>query len=133
MKVLIISAMQTIREKLKQLMEAQPDVETVMEAEDNLSGFQVIKDHACEVAVIDLHTPLRVFTETIRRMLCLKPSLKIIALSMFADRRYLYQCLQAGACGYLLKDCAYEDLADAVSAVASGRQYVSGSMQGRQG
>ena len=42
MKVLIISGMQTIREKLKQLMEAQPDVETVKEAEDNLSGLQVI-------------------------------------------------------------------------------------------
>ena len=130
MKVLIISGMQTIREKLKQLMEVQADVETVKEAEDYLSGLQVIEDYALDVAVIDLHMPLRIFTETIRRMLCLKPSLKIIALSMYSDRRYLDQCLQAGVCGYLLKDCAYEDLTDAVRTVASDRQYVSSSIQG---
>ena len=131
MKVLIISGMQTIREKLKQLMEAQPDVETVKEAEDNLNGLQVIEDYALDVAVIDLHMPLRICTETIRRMLCSKPDLKIIALSMYTDRRYLDQCLQAGVWGYLLKDCAYEDLAEAVRTVAFGRQYVSSSIQGR--
>jgi len=130
MKVLIISGMQTIREKLKQLMEVQADVETVKEAEDYLSGLQVIEDYALDVAVIDLHMPLRICTETIRRMLRLKPSLKIIALSMYSDRRYLDQCLQAGVCGYLLKDCAYEDLTDAVRTVASDRQYVSSSIQG---
>ena len=131
MKVLIISEMPAIREKLTQLMEDQPYVETVKEAGDALSGLQAIENSACDVAVIDLLMPLRVCIETIRRMLCLKPSLKIIALSMYSDRRYLDQCLQAGACGYLLKECAYEDLADAVFAVTSGRQYVSSSIQVR--
>ena len=130
MKVLIISGMQTIREKLKQLMEVQADVETVKEAEDYLSGLQVIEDYALDVAVIDLHMPLRICTETIRRMLSLKPSLKIIALSMYSDRRYLDQCFQAGVNGYILKDCAYEDLTDAVRTVASDRQYVSSSILG---
>lgn len=131
MKVLIISGMQTVREKLKQLMEAQPDVETVKVAEDTLSGLQVIESCATDVAVIDLHMPLRICTETMRRMLGLRPNLKIIALSMYSDRRYLDECLQAGVCGYLLKDCAYEDLADAVRDVTSDRQYVSRSIHGR--
>jgi len=130
MKVLIISEMPVVREKLKQLVEAQPHVETVKEAEDTLRGLQAIEDHAFDVAVIDLLMPLRVCTETIRRMLSLKPGLKIIALSMYSDRRYLDQCLQAGAWGYLLKDCAYEDLADAVRTVTSGRQYVSSALRG---
>ena len=129
MKVLIISGMQTIRENLKQLMEAQPDVETVKEAEDTHSGLQVIEDYASDVAVVDLHMPIRICSETIRRMLCLKPNLKIIALSMYSDRRYLDECLQAGVCGYLLKDCAYEDLADALRTVTSDRQYVSSSIR----
>ena len=130
MKVLIISGTQTIREKLKQLMEAQPDAEIVKEAEDNLRGLQVIEDYDFDVVVIDLLMPLRIGTETIRRMLCLKPNLKIIALSMYSDRRYLDQCLQAGVWGYLLKDCAYEDLADALRTVTSDRQYVSSSILG---
>ena len=129
MKVLIISEMQAIREKLKQLMEAQQDSEFVREAEDNLSGLQLIGDHDFDVVVIDLLMPLRICTETIRRMLSLKPELKIIALSMYSDRRYLDQCLQAGVWGYLLKDCAYEDLADAVRTVASDRHYVSSSIR----
>jgi DNA-binding NarL/FixJ family response regulator len=131
MNVLIISAMPAIREKLSQLMEAQPHVETVQEAEDTLRGLQAIEDHAFDVAVIDLQMPLRVCTGTIRRMLGSKPGLKIIALSMYSDRRYLMQCLQAGACGYILKDCAYEDLADAVRTVTSGRHYVSSALRGQ--
>jgi DNA-binding NarL/FixJ family response regulator len=130
MKVLIISGMHEIREKLKQLLEAQPHVGTVKEAGDTLSGLRAIEDHAFDLVVIDLLMPLRVCTETIRRMLSLKPGLKIIALSMYSDRRYLDQFLQAGAWGYLLKDCAYEDLADAVRNVASGRKYVSSALRG---
>jgi two-component system, NarL family, response regulator LiaR len=130
MKILIISAMQTIREKLKELMDAQADVETVKEAEDYLSGLQVIEDYALDVAVVDLHMSLRICTETIRRMLILRPDLKIIALSIYSDRRYLDQCFQAGVNGYILKDCAYEDLTDALRTVASDRQYVSSSIQG---
>lgn len=130
MKVLIISEMPAIREKLKQLLDAQPHVGTVKEAGDTLSGLRAIEDHAFDVVVIDLLMPLRVCTETIRRMLSLKPGLKIIALSMYSDRRYLDQFLQAGAWGYLLKDCAYEDLADAVRNVASGRKYVSSALRG---
>lgn len=128
MKVLIISGMQAIREKLTQLVQAQPDVEIVVEAEDTTSGFQSIAGHALDVVVIDLTMPLRACIEAIRRMLDLKPGLKIIALSMYSDRRYLDECVRAGACGYLLKDCAYEDLTEALHAVASDRPYVSSSI-----
>jgi DNA-binding NarL/FixJ family response regulator len=129
MKVLIISGMQAIREKLTQLMEAQPDVATVMEAADTSIGCQAIVDQAPDVVVVDLNMPLRVCIETIQRMLGIKPNLKIIALSMYSDRRYLDECVRAGACGYLLKDCAYEDLAEALRTVASDRPFVSSSIQ----
>jgi DNA-binding NarL/FixJ family response regulator len=48
---------------------------------------------------------------------------------MYSDRRYLEECVRAGACGYLLKDCAYEDLAEALHAVSSDRPYVSSSIR----
>jgi DNA-binding NarL/FixJ family response regulator len=129
MKVLIISGTRTIREKLRELIEAQPGFKDVKEAGDTSINLQTIEDFAPDVAVIDLQMPLQVCTEAIRRMLRLKPNLKIIALSMHADRRYLDECLKAGVCGYLLKDCAYEELADAISTVASDRQYVSSSIR----
>jgi DNA-binding NarL/FixJ family response regulator len=128
MKVLIISGTQAIREKLKQLVEAEPDVETVMEAEDTLSGLHTIRNNSPDVVVVDLNMPLRICIEAIQRMLGIKSNLKIIALSMYSDRRYLDECVRAGACGYLLKDCAYEDLTEALRTVASDRPYVSSSM-----
>ena len=129
MKVLIISGTRTIREKLRELIEAQPGFKDVKEGGDTSINLQTIEDFAPDVAVIDLQMPLQICTEAIRRMLRLKPNLKIIALSMHADRRYLDECLKAGVCGYLLKDCAYEELADAISTVASDRQYVSSSIR----
>jgi DNA-binding NarL/FixJ family response regulator len=128
MKVLIISATQTIREKLRELLETQPDVETVAEAEDISAGLGLLDDLGPDVAVVDLTMPLQACTAAIRQLLCSKPSLKIIALSMYADRRYLGECLKAGVRGYLLKDCAYEELADAMRYVLCDRQYVSGSI-----
>jgi DNA-binding NarL/FixJ family response regulator len=129
MKVLLITGMQIVREKLRQMLEHQPEVETVEEAEDASIGLQAVEDFNPDVAVIDIETPLRFGTEAVRRMLLQKPTLKIIALSMYSDRRYLDACLQAGACGYLLKDCAYEELMDAVRSVASDRQYLSRSIR----
>jgi DNA-binding NarL/FixJ family response regulator len=129
MKVLLITGMQIVREKLRQMLEHQPEVETVEEAEDASIGLQAVEDFDPDVAVIDIETPLRFGTEAVRRMLLQKPTLKIIALSMYSDRRYLDACLQAGACGYLLKDCAYEELMDAVRSVASDRQYLSRSIR----
>ena len=102
-------------------------VEIVEEAEDTSIGLQAIEDFDPDVAVIDLEKPLRFSTEAVGRMLLQKPTLRIIALSMYSDRRYLEECLQAGVCGYLLKDCAYEELIGAVSSVTSDRQFVSSS------
>jgi DNA-binding NarL/FixJ family response regulator len=129
MKVLLITGMQMVREKLRQMLEYQPEVEIVEEAENTSIGLQTIEDFDPDVAVIDIETPLRFDTEAVRRMLLQKPTLKIIALSTYSDRRYLDQCLQAGVCGYLLKDCAYEELMDAVRSVISDRQYLSRSFQ----
>jgi len=129
MKVLLITGMQIVREKLRQLLELQPEVEIVEEAEDTSIGLQAIEYFDPDVAVIDIETPLRFGTEAVRRMLLQKPTLKIIALSTYSDRRYLDECLQAGVCGYLLKDCAYEELMDAVRSVISDRQYLSRSIR----
>jgi len=128
-KVLIISAMSVVRENLMRLMEAQPEIEIVKEAEDTPSGMQMIESFIPDVAVLDLQMPLRKSMEAVRRMRALNPCIKIIALSMHPDCRYLVEFLQAGVCGYVLKDCAYEELADAVRAVASDCQYVSKSIR----
>lgn len=128
LKVLVISGMDVVRENLRKLMEAQPEVEIVEEAEDTHSGLRIIARFSPDVAVLDLQMPLRISMQAVHRMLALAPRLKIIALSMHPDCRYLDVCLQAGVCGYVLKDCAYEELTEALRTVASSQKYVSKSI-----
>jgi DNA-binding NarL/FixJ family response regulator len=129
MKVLVISGMHVVRENLRNLMAAQPEVEIVKDAEDTPSGLQLIEVFIPDVAVLDLQMPLPICMDAVRRMLALNPSLKIIALSMHPDCRYIDECFQAGVCAYVLTDCAYEELADALRAVTSDQKYVSRSIQ----
>jgi DNA-binding NarL/FixJ family response regulator len=128
MKVIVISGMPAVSKNLRKLMDDQPGIEMVQEVADLTSAIQTIERLAPDVAVLDLQMPLKISMGAVRRMLALNPRLKIITLSMYPDCRYLDECLQAGVCGYILKDCAYEELAEAVRAVASGQKYVSKSI-----
>jgi two-component system response regulator NreC len=129
MKILLINSTPMIRQELSLLLKDQPDIQSIEEAEDNDTGLRMVEKLSPEVVVLDFQNSFQDSAETVKRMLALKPSLKIIALSMYSDRRYLDACLQAGVCGYLLKDCAYEELLDAVRSVASDRQYLSRSIR----
>lgn len=128
MKVIVISGMNTVSENLRKLMDDQPGIEMVQEIADLTSAIQTIERLVPDVVVLDLQMPLKISMGAVRRMLALNPRLKIITLSMYPDCRYIDECLQAGVCGYILKDCAYEELAEAVRAVASGQKYVSKSI-----
>jgi DNA-binding NarL/FixJ family response regulator len=121
----MINSMHLVREELRRLLGDQPDIQLVAEAEDNDAGLGLVAELSPDVVVIDFQKPLSCGAETVGRMLAIKPDLKIIALSMHSDRRYIHKCLQAGVCGYILKDCACEELIDAVRAVASNRMYLS--------
>jgi DNA-binding NarL/FixJ family response regulator len=63
--------------------------------------------------------------EATRRILADMPDIKVIALSMHSDRRFVQEMLAAGATGYLLKDAAYEELKNALNAVSCNQTYLS--------
>lgn len=125
MKVLLVNSMPMVRTELRQLLEAQPDITFVAEADSCEAGVALIAKLAPDVAVLDFQKSFSCGAEAVGSMLAVQPGLKIIALSMYADRRYLKECLNAGVRGYLLKDCASEELVDAVRTVASDRRYFS--------
>jgi DNA-binding NarL/FixJ family response regulator len=127
MKVLLIGSTPMIRHELRTLFEDQADIRILEEAENpvNTDGSQQVENLSPDVVVLDFQKSFQKGTETVNRMLASKPKLKIIALSMQSDRRYLNECLKAGVCGYVLKDCACEELVDAIRAVAADRKYLS--------
>ena len=125
MKVLISNCMHTVRDELKRLIDDQPDMQFVGDVDDEPGGLQLVEQLNPDVVVLDFRNSFLRGTETVNRMLALRPGLKIIALSMHSDARYLSECLNAGIWGYVLKDCACEELVEAVRSVAADQRYLS--------
>jgi DNA-binding NarL/FixJ family response regulator len=129
MRVWIGNCMRTVRDDLKRLIDDQPDMQSIGDADGDPGGLQVVEMLNPDVVVLDFQNSFRQDTEAVNRMRSLRPGLKIIALCMHSDPRYLGACLHAGVSGYVLKDCAGEELVDAVRTVAADRFYLSRSLE----
>lgn len=129
-RVLIADDHQMVREGLRSLIEHEPDMEVVGEAEDGRRAVEVARQARPDLAIMDLSMPDLNGMEATRQLLEAFPGLKVIALSMHADRRFVAEMLNAGASGYLLKDCAFEELVRAIRAVSAGQTYLSPGVAG---
>ena len=78
-----------------------------------------------DVVVMDLNMPEISGIETARRILLEDPGIRVVIISLQSDPNYVRAGFMAGVTGYLLKDCAFEELAEAVHTVAGGGSYVS--------
>jgi two-component system, NarL family, response regulator NreC len=129
MKVLFSNCMHLVREELRRLIADQPDMQLIESADGEPGRPELVEKMSPDVVVLDFQKSFRDGKETVNRMLSLKPDLKIVVLSMQTDSRYFCECLEAGVAGYVLKDCACEELVEAVRTVAADRRYVSPSLQ----
>lgn len=124
-RVIIIDDHKIMREGLRSLLEKQPETEVVAEAENAQTALKLIEELTPDLVIIDVVMPGLNGIETTRRILTKTPSVKVIALSMYSDKRFVMEMLRAGASGYLLKDCAFEELDGAIHAVTQGRTYIT--------
>lgn len=124
-RVLIVDDHKIMREGLRSLLEKQPDIEVVAEAENAQTALQLAEEFTPDVAIIDVVMPGLNGIETTRRIINKVPNIKVIALSMYSDKRFVMEMLRAGASGYLLKDCAFEELDGAIRAVIEDRTYIT--------
>ncbi len=124
-KVLIADDHQLFREGLVNLLSSAPDIEVIAEAEDGRDATEKTKKLKPDVVLIDIGMPHMNGIEATRVMKKDLPDLKIIAVSMHSDRQFVKGILEAGADGYLLKNCTYKQLIDAIQSVNSGKKYLS--------
>lgn len=117
-----------MREGLRKLIEKQPDMEVVAEAENGRTAVQLAQKLFPEVVVMDIGMPDLNGIEATRQILANNPKVKVIALSMHSAKRFVVEMLKAGSSGYLLKDCAFEELALAIHTVIANKVYVSSSI-----
>ncbi len=130
-KVLIADDHTILREGLRALLEASPEVTVIGEASDGHEAVQMANQLSPDVILIDLSMPRMNGTEAIELMHRRNPELKIIALTVHRTEEYVRATLDAGANGYVLKDDTSNELVSSIHAVVCGKTYLSPSICGQ--
>jgi DNA-binding NarL/FixJ family response regulator len=129
-RILLADDHKIMREGLRSWLEKQPDMEVVAEAEDGPRAVQLARQLLPDVVIMDITMPGLNGIVAARQIMAQAPDVKVIALSMHSDKRFVMEMLKTGASGYLLKECAFEELARAINAVVAGHTYLSPEITG---
>ena len=125
MKIVIAEDNQMVREGLCSLLNQQPDMQVVGEAGDGDGAVRLVSELSPDVVILEVAMPNLNGIEATRQIQAANGKTKVIALTMHAERPIVAKMLRVGATGYLLKDCAFEDLVAAVRAVTANHAYLS--------
>jgi two-component system response regulator NreC len=124
-RILLADDHTVMRAGLRALLERQPSLEVVGEAEDGRQTVDLASSLVPDVAVVDIAMPILNGMEATRQMVTKEPAISVVILSMYSDESYVMRALKAGARAYLLKDSAVSDLVHAIEAVTQGKSFFS--------
>jgi DNA-binding NarL/FixJ family response regulator len=125
LKVLLIDDHPMFREGLRSLLEKSCDYQIVGQANNGADAIDLAGSLKPDIIVMDISMPGLSGLEATRQIKAFYPAIQIIILSRHADNIYVDQALKAGACGYVHKDAAYDELMLAMNAASKGKNYLS--------
>ena len=123
-RILIADDFAIVREGLKKVLNAKPDLEVVAEAEDGREAVEQALREDVHLAILDVSMPRMTGIQAAAELQKRKPELKTLMLSMHDSEQFLFEALKAGASGYVLKSGADTDIVDAVRAAMRGDSYL---------
>lgn len=123
-RILIADDFAIVREGLKKVLNAKPDLEVVAEAEDGREAVEKALTEDVHLAILDVSMPRMTGIQAAGELQKRKPELKTLMLSMHDSEQFLFEALKAGASGYVLKSGADTDIVDAVRAAMRGDSYL---------
>jgi DNA-binding NarL/FixJ family response regulator len=129
-KVLVVDDHQLFREGIVNLLFSAENVEVIAQAGDGQDALEKAKHYKPDVVLIDIAMSKMNGIEATKKLKAIIPSIKIITLSMHSEKQYVKGVLEAGADGYLLKNCTYRQLTDAIQSVYDGKKYLSEDITG---
>jgi DNA-binding NarL/FixJ family response regulator len=129
-KIILAEDHKITREGLVNMLKGQPDMEVVGEAGDGREAIQLARELTPDLVIMDVTMPSLNGIDATRIITSSPKSVSVIALSMYSDKQFVQGMMQAGASGYLLKDCAFDELVHAVRAVFKGDTYLSPGIAG---
>jgi DNA-binding NarL/FixJ family response regulator len=124
LRVLLADDHAILREGVRLVLEAQPDITVVGEASDGDETLALARRLRPDVVIMDIAMPGLNGLEATRRLRAAMPEVQIVVLTMHADREYVTEVVQAGAAGYVLKQAAGQELVKALRAVRDGAAYL---------
>jgi len=127
-RVLIAEDHETVRQGLTLLINSQPDMEVVGEAGNGRDAVDRAEALRPAVAVLDISMPKMNGLAATRSLRERVPATAVVALTRYRDEPYVKEMLDAGACGYVLKQSASVELLEAIRAAARGAQYLDSSL-----
>jgi DNA-binding NarL/FixJ family response regulator len=123
-RIIIADDHQLFREGLANLLSNSKDIEILAQAENGKEVINKAKELKPDVVIMDIGMPVMDGVEATQELLNELPNMKIVALSMHSDKQYIKGMFEAGAAGYLFKNCAYDELIKAIHTVYSGKKYL---------
>ncbi|HEX4344720.1 MAG TPA: response regulator transcription factor [Solirubrobacteraceae bacterium] len=129
MRLLIADDHGIVRGGVRLMLERQPDMRVVAEASDGAEAVELALRERPDICVLDVQMPRLTGLQATVEIRAHAPDIAVLILSMHDDERYLYEALQAGAAGYVLKREADTVLVDAVRAVGRGEAFITNAAE----
>lgn len=124
-KIVLADDHKILREGICSLVKGYPDMEVIGEAADGRTVLKLVKDLSPDIVIMDITMPDLNGIDATRRITAEHPNVKVIALSMHYDKQFVSEIFRAGASGYLLKDCAFDELEHAIRIVIENKTYIN--------
>ncbi|MBE0597289.1 MAG: response regulator transcription factor [Desulfuromonadales bacterium] len=124
-RIIFVDDHEIFHECIRHLFDQQQHMQMLAVANNGRAAVRLARELVPDVVVMDISMPGLNGIDATRRILADNPKIKVIALSMHSDRTIIQQILQAGARGYVLKDCAFDELLMAIQAVMHQNMYLS--------
>lgn len=128
MKILIADDHAVVREGIKQIIKTLPGITKLDEAGDGNEALSKIKKGEYDIVILDISMPGLSGLDILQNLYNNKASTRVLMLSVHPEAQYAVRVFKLGACGYITKDCAFEELTIAIKKIASGGKYIAKSL-----
>jgi DNA-binding NarL/FixJ family response regulator len=123
-RILVADDHEIVRQGLKLVLNAEPDLQVVAEAADGADAVARGLDPDVQLAILDIAMPRKTGLQATRELSRRRPDLRILILSMYDNEEFLFEALKAGASGYVLKSGADDDIVEACRAAMRGQSFL---------
>lgn len=129
-RIILVDDHTITREGLRSLIEKQSDMEVIGEAQDGRKAVELMRKLQPDIVITDISMPNLNGVDATRQIVHENPKVKVLALSIHSNRAFVADMLKAGASGYVLKECTFDELVEAIRTVINGGVYLSSKVAG---